>query len=159
MTPLLALLSLSFLPPGTSGAVQTQPALPSLVMIGAEYGTSTNPHYSGFLSIALPVSQPLGLYSYSLYQGLIINKKLVTSTTTGGADDLKTFCFKPGCAVLVGLETAGVSTGTSTSLALSGGGGLLFRWNNGWVVAAFGVQNLAAGVSKPSILAGVGRTW
>lgn len=134
-------------------------ALPNIFLAGTEYGTSTSPHYSGFLAIALPVSQPLGLYSYSMYQGLIVNKKLTTSTTTGGADDLKTMCFKRGCAALVGLTTAGVSTGTSTSLALSGGGGLLFRWNNGWVVAAFGVQNLAAGVSKPSLLVGFGRSW
>lgn len=144
--------------PGATVTLKPAP-LPNLFLVGGEYGTSTSPHFSGFVALALPVSTTAGLYSYSMYQGLIQNGKLVTSTTTGLADDLKTISFKQGALVLVGLGTAGVSTGAATTGAFAGGGGLLFRWNDGWVTGVMGIQNAAAGSSKPNLLVAFGRTW
>lgn len=144
----------------SAAAVPAKPAsLPNLALVGAEYGTSTSPHFSGFAALALPVSATAGLYSYSMYQGIIVGGKLATSTTTGLADDLKTVCIKPGCFVLVGLGTAGVSTSSVTQSAFAGGGGLLYRSTSGWVAGIMGIQNSAGGVSKPNLLVGFGRTW
>jgi hypothetical protein len=134
-------------------------ALPNLFLAGGEYGSASSPHFSGFLAIALPVSAPVGLYSYSMYQGLIVKGKLVTSTTTGAADDLKTFCFKPGCLALVALAAAGISNGATANLATATGGGFVFRFSDGWAVAVFGVKNTAAGTSNPNLLIGFGRVW
>jgi hypothetical protein len=149
----------SSLPSPTPVTTLLKQALPSLLLVGGEYGTSTSPHFSGFMALGLPVLTSAGLYSYSMYQGLIVNGKLTTSTTTGMADDLKTFCNKTGCAVLIGIGTAGVATSSTASLALSGGGGGLFRFNDGWAVGIFGLENTAGGVNKPSLLLGFGRTW
>jgi hypothetical protein len=145
--------------PVSAPASPTKATLPNLFLAGAEYQDGASPHFSGFVAIALPVSTTAGLYSYSMYQGLVIGGKLVTSTTTGLADDLKTFCVKAGCFVLVGLATAGASTSSATQAAFAGGGGLLFRFTNSWAVSFFEVQNTAAGVSKPSALLAFGRTW
>ena len=134
-------------------------ALPNLFLAGGEYNSASAPHFSGFAAIALPVSTAVGLYSYSMYQSLLVKGKLTTSTTTGAADDLKTFCFKPGCLVVVGLAAAGVATSTSANLAAATGGGLVFRFSDGWAVAGFGIQNTTGGVTKPAALIGIGRTW
>jgi hypothetical protein len=134
-------------------------SLPSVFLAGGEYSDGQSPKYSGFVSIALPVSTTVGLYSWSMYQGLIIKGKLTTSTTTGMADDLKTFCFKPGCAIVYALGAAGVATSSSTTLALADGGGLMWRSNGGWAFTLAGIENTAGGVTKPSIILGIGRTW
>lgn len=133
--------------------------LPTLFLAGGEYSSSTSPHYSGFAAIASPVSTSLGAYVYGLYQGLIVKGKLTTSTTAGGADDLKTYCWKQGCLALVVVGTAGVSASSTAGLALADGGGFTWRTNSGWVAGLMAIQNTAAGVSKPSVLAGFGRTW
>lgn len=148
----LVFLTMSFVPPGTT-------TLPSVFLAGAEYSSYSSPHFSGFAAIALPVSAPAGLYSWSMEQFLLAHGKLVTSVTTGAADNLKSQCWKRGCLSLVGIATAGVSTSTVTQAAFSGGGGVLWRWHNGWCAGLFELQNNAAGVSRPNTLIGGGRTW
>lgn len=143
----------------TPGPQLAAKALPSVFLVGGEYSSTSSPHFSGFAALAVPVSNSLGMYSYSQYQSLFVKNKITTSTTTGIADDLKTVCFKGGCAVLVGLASAGAATSTTTQAAFSGGGGLLFRLSNSWAVSAFAVQNTVGGSGKPSVLLGVGRTW
>jgi hypothetical protein len=134
-------------------------ALPNFFLAGGEYNSASAPHFSGFAAMALPVSTSVGLYSYSMYQALVVKGKLTTSTTTGVADNLKTFCWKPGCFALVGLAAAGAATSTSANLAAATGGGGVFMFSNGWAVAAFGIQNTVGGVTKPAGLIGFGRTW
>jgi hypothetical protein len=135
--------------------------LPNLFLVGGEYSSSASPKFSGFAAFAKPVNQSLGMYSFTLHQALIHNKNLVTSDTTGLADDFpKTrACSKRGCLALVGLGTAGVSSGAAITPAYAAGGGFVFRSTGGWALGAFALENMTSGWKKPNALLGIGRIF
>ena len=136
-----------------------QTKLPNWAGFGGEYSTSDSPHFSGWAALAVPVSQPAQIYSFSMYQGLIQQGKLVTSTTAGLGTILKTQQLGSATAYLIGVGTAGVANGTATTAAFSGGGFLVVHFKRGWTLEAGGLQNKTGAGAKPNLLVGGGFTW
>jgi hypothetical protein len=124
------LASLSLLAALVSGQ-QALPTLPSnIVLVGGGYSSSQSPHATAGAYVAILTSQPAGLYSYSGYSSGWYRGKPELTAQTGGEIVLR--CVQPSAAntfCLLGSATAGVSSGSSTALAASLGGGVSWKHN------------------------------
>jgi hypothetical protein len=153
-----ALLSLTCV--AQSPAPAPSSSLDNWAGVGSIYNSSGSPRWSGYVALAVPVSAAAQVYSFSLDQWTFVDGKLVNSTTTGVATILREFKTRFGTLFVLGLGTAGVSTGsTSTTGAFAGGGGALWRWLSGLTAQLFGIQNKVANAVGPELLGGIGYTW
>ena len=147
---------------------------PSWVFLGGQANASTHPQPTGFAAVALPIGGATWSYSqYSVYfvgnkpvtatttgleQAYFPRSKPVTATTTGLAKSL--WCLSWAC--VVGLGTVGTAqTGTATTSAFNGGGGVnvpkLGKLPFGLFVGA--IQAKGGGGNQTQIVLAAGRSW
>jgi hypothetical protein len=163
IVPLLAFSLLAIAQPPTP--IPAPPAaptpLPSFFMLGGEATASTTPRPGGFAAFGTPIASDK--LSWSAYQAYFSKGKPVSTATTGVAQKVCRITIRQATATcwLVGAVGPG-QTGTSTNLALNGGGGVsfenVFRWPSLllWVGA---LQNKSGSTNVTQVMIAVGRTF
>ena len=141
----------------TPAPAPTKLTLPDWFGGGAEFG----PHWGSWAALALPMSQSQAIYSYSLYEALLVKGKVPTiSTTTGLATILRQYSTKKGTLYLLGLATAGAAvTATATTASFSGGGIGVWKFSNGFTLEIGATAEKAGAGTTYNYKAGWGRTF
>ena len=123
--------------------------------------TFANPGWLGWCALAMPVVASQGVYSWTMYQLVPVNRHPPTvSTTTGPGIILRSFKGSRGTLDLLGIGAAGVAvTSSATTGAFSGGGVALWKAKSGWTFEFGFLENKAGASVKPQWIGGPGLTW
>jgi len=124
---------------------------------GGGYSSAASPRATGWVSLAILVSQPSQIYSYSSYDLVPVKGHVpMVSARTGAATVLR----RLGNLYVLGMATAGAAqTSTATTGAFSGGGIGVYRFRSGFTLELAG-RVIKAGSTNAAVYEfGGGWSW